>query len=93
MVKVQYARSGLASPTSGKAIPHVLGIANGTLAAPVATALVEMTSTTQGFLPPRMTGTQRDAISSPATGLVVYNTTTNKLNVYTGSAWEAVTSA
>mgnify|MGYP001373278804 CR=1 FL=1 len=58
-----------------------------------ASAQVEITSTTKGFLPPRMTGTQRDAISSPATGLVVYNTTTQKLNVYTGAAWEAVTSS
>lgn len=63
------------------------------VAAPVATALLEMTSTTRGLLPPRMTGAQRDAIASPATGLVVYNTTTNKLNVYTGAAWQAVTSA
>lgn len=56
-------------------------------------AIVEMVSTTKGFLPPRMTGTQRDAITSVPTGLIVYNTTTNKINVYTGSAWEAVTSA
>ncbi len=56
-------------------------------------ALLEMTSTTRGFLQPRMTTTQRDAISTPATGLMVYNTTTNKLNFYNGSAWEVVTSA
>ena len=59
----------------------------------VATSLLTLASTTQGFLPPRMTTTQRDAISTPATGLIAYNTTTNKINVYTGSAWEAVTSA
>lgn len=41
---------------------------------------------------PKYTTTQRDAIANPALGLVIYNTTTNKLNVYTGS-WEAVTSA
>ena len=34
-----------------------------------------------------MTTTQRDNISSPTTGLTVYNTTTNKLNVYNGTAW------
>lgn len=56
-------------------------------------AALEVVSTTLGFLPPRMTTTQRDAISSPATGLMIYNTTTNKLNVYTGSGWEAITSA
>jgi hypothetical protein len=48
--------------------------------------------TTTGFLPARMTTTQVNAISSPATGLVVYSTTLNKLAVYTGSAWETVTS-
>jgi hypothetical protein len=57
------------------------------------TSILTLASTTRGFLPPRMTTTQRDAIGSPATGLIAYNTTTNKVNVYTGSAWEAVTSA
>lgn len=61
--------------------------------APDSKAALTVTSTTQGFLPPRMTGTQRDAISSPTAGLLVYNSTTNKLNFYNGSAWEAVTSA
>jgi hypothetical protein len=60
---------------------------------PSASALLDVTSTTAGFLPPRMTTAQRDAISSPAAGLTVYNTSTNKLNFYNGSAWEAVTSA
>ena len=57
------------------------------------TSVLELKSTTQGFLPPRLTETQRDAISSPATGLMIYNSTTNKLNFWSGSAWEAVTSA
>jgi hypothetical protein len=54
------------------------------------TALVEFDSTTKGFLAPRMTTVQRDNISSPATGLLIYNTTTNKYNVYNGSAWKSV---
>lgn len=58
-----------------------------------ASATVQVDSTTQGFLPPRMTTTQRDAISSPAEGLVVYNSSTHKLNVRVAAAWEAVTSA
>lgn len=57
----------------------------------VASAILDVQSTTQGVLFPRMTTTQRDAIAS-AEGLVIYNLTTHKLNVYTGSAWEAVTS-
>ncbi len=69
-------------------------IANGNIGigttTPVTSALLEITSTTKGFLPPRMTTVQRDAIASPATGLTVYNTTTNALNLYNGSAWGAV---
>ena len=57
------------------------------------TAALDVSSTTQGFLPPRMTEAQRDAISSAAAGLMVYNTDTSKLNFWNGSAWEAVTSA
>ena len=53
-------------------------------------AKLDITSTTGGFLPPRMTTTQRDAISTPATGLVIYNTTTNVLNFYNGTSWGAV---
>jgi hypothetical protein len=52
-----------------------------------ASSILTMESTTQGFLPPRMTSTQRDAIASPAAGLVIYNTTTNLLNVYNGTMW------
>lgn len=59
-------------------------------AVPATSALMDLTSTTRGFLPPRMTEAQRDAIASPATGLVVYNTDTNALNYYDGSAWTAV---
>lgn len=54
---------------------------------PNASAAMEVNSTSQGFLPPRMTNTQRDAIASPAMGLVVYNTITNCLNFYNGIAW------
>jgi len=49
-------------------------------------AALDVTSTTNGFLPPRMTTTQRDAIASPAVGLVIFNTTTNCLNFY-GRLW------
>lgn len=53
-------------------------------------AVLEATSTTRGFLQPRMTTTQRNAISSPATGLQVYNTSLNKMNFYNGSSWLAL---
>jgi hypothetical protein len=54
---------------------------------PNAAALLDVTSTTSGFLPPRMTTTQRDAITSPPNGLMLYDTTTNKLQVRAGGAW------
>jgi hypothetical protein len=57
----------------------------------IASAQFQITSTTKGFLPPRMTTTQKNAITSPAAGLVVYDTTLNKLCVYT-TAWETITS-
>ena len=51
---------------------------------------LDVASTTAAFSPPRMTTTQRDAIASPAAGMVIYNITTNVLNFYNGSAWGAV---
>lgn len=58
---------------------------------PDPTAILELKSTLRGLLPPRMTVTQRDIITSPATGLAVYNTTTNRLNLFDGTSWNPVT--
>jgi hypothetical protein len=55
----------------------------------VASSLMTLASTTKGFLPPRMTTTQRDAIVTPATGLRIYNTTTNTNDTYNGTAWQS----
>lgn len=57
-----------------------------------ASAMLDVRSTSSGFLPPRMTTTQRDAIATPATGLQVYNTTTNTNDVYNGTAWVSLAS-
>jgi len=57
----------------------------------IASSKLTVESTTQGFLPPRMTTTQKNAISTPAAGLVVYDTTLNKLCLYT-TTWETITS-
>src|SRR5690606_35654529 len=53
-------------------------------------ALLDVYSTTKGVLIPRMTATQRDAISSPAAGLQIYNTDSNALNFYDGDSWEPI---
>lgn len=50
-------------------------------------AIIQANSTTKGFLPPVMTTTQKNAIATPAAGLVVYDSTTNKLCCYNGSTW------
>jgi hypothetical protein len=55
--------------------------------APDASSKLEVNSTTQGFLPPRMTTAQRDAIASPAAGLTIYNTTVNCLQWWNGTFW------
>jgi hypothetical protein len=63
-----------------------VGNTNGSLVA--ASAAFEVDSTTKGLLLPRMTKTQRDAIGSPAAGLMVYQTdNTPGLRVYNGTSW------
>src|SRR5256885_17138126 len=58
---------------------------------PDASSLLEINSTTQGLLISRMTKSQRDAIVSPATGLMIYQTNnTPGFYYYSGSAWVAV---
>ena len=57
-------------------------------ATPDPSAKLDVTSTTQGFLPPRMTSAQRQNIATPAAGLMVYQTDgTAGLYYYSGSAW------
>jgi hypothetical protein len=60
---------------------------NANSSAPDASAGLDVSFNNKGFLPPRMTTAQRNAISSPAEGLVIYNTDENALNIYNGMAW------
>jgi PKD repeat protein len=57
---------------------------------PNSSSVLDVESSTKGFLPPRMTSAQRDAIASPAAGLRIYNTTTNCENFYNGSVWQEI---
>ena len=50
-------------------------------------AVLDVVSTTAAFMPPRMTTAQRNAIPSPAAGMVIYNTTTNVLDFHNGTVW------
>jgi hypothetical protein len=59
--------------------------------APNGSAMLDVNSTTKGFLAPRLTAAQKAAISSPATGLLVYQTDgANGFYYYTGSVWTLV---
>lgn len=57
-----------------------------------ADAVVNIISTSKGILVPRMTTTQRNAIGSPSTSLLIYNTTTTQYELYTGSTWQSLAS-
>lgn len=85
--------SDLSGATLGDSIIYDDGISVGIgTSSPAATAKLDVASTTQGFLPPRMTSAQRAAITSPAAGLVVYQTDGNEgLWLYTvANGWKAL---
>lgn len=63
------------------------------IATPNPSALLDLTSTSQGFLAPRMTGAERLAIPAPATGLIVYDMDTGCTFFYNGTAWQNMCSA
>jgi hypothetical protein len=59
----------------------------------IPSARLAVNSTTEGFLMPRLTTTQVNAISSPATGLQAYNTTLNKVVFFNGTGWRQLSDA
>jgi trimeric autotransporter adhesin len=56
----------------------------------VSSAILQIDSTTQGILFPRLTQVQRDAILSPETGLIIYNSTDSILNIWDGAQWTEI---
>jgi uncharacterized protein (TIGR02145 family) len=57
---------------------------------PAASAILDISSSSKGIVPPRMTKSQRDAISTPVAGLVIFNATTNVLNIFNGTYWSTL---
>jgi hypothetical protein len=55
--------------------------------APHPSAVLEVESTTLGFLPPRLSENEKNSIQNPAEGLIIYNTSLNCLEVYKASFW------
>ncbi|MBL7747364.1 MAG: hypothetical protein JNM19_08065 [Chitinophagaceae bacterium] len=75
---------------TGNTIFNSGSVAVGT-ALPHASAKLDVTSTTQGFLPPRMTNAQMNAIASPADGLIIYCTDCSPAGWYgysTAGGWQ-----
>jgi hypothetical protein len=75
---------------SGAAKNYLAGALGIGTTSPAATSILDITSTTKGILIPRMTLAQRDAITSPATGLQIYNTDSNVFQYYNGTSWTNV---
>lgn len=76
----------VAAPANGAIIEGAVGIGTPT---PNSKAALDVNSTTQGILVPRMSTTQRNAITSPTNGLLIYNLTTNQFNYFDGTTWQA----
>ena len=57
---------------------------------PNSSAMLDVNSTSKGLLLPCMTTSQRDAIASPALGLLIFNITTNCFEAYVNGAWNSV---
>jgi uncharacterized protein (TIGR02145 family) len=59
-------------------------------ASPHPSAALDISSSTSGFLPPRMTNTERNGINNPTAGLMIYNTTTDCLEIFGKGKWNPV---
>lgn len=77
------------SSGAGLALTNVGNVGIGT-PSPNANAILDLTSITKAFMPPRMTTAQMNAIPNPTAGMVIYNLSFNVLYFYNGIAWGAV---
>lgn len=88
MIAFCYMSTSLFAANGDFTVSGSVGIGTST---PAASAALDVNSSTKGFLPPRMTTAQRDAIQPAAVGLLIYNTTENAYNFFTvtatGTGW------
>jgi len=71
----------LVAPAQGVLISNQVGV-------PDSSAILELADTTKGFLPPRLTTTQRNAIINPAEGLIIFNVDSKCFEGKTPSGWK-----
>lgn len=57
---------------------------------PHPSAALDISSSTSGFLPPRMTNAERNGINNPTAGLMIYNTSTDCLEIFGKGKWNPV---
>src|SRR5215813_5292771 len=90
LLSVAFIFSVLLSISQTNTFPSAGAAGIGTIT-PNTSSLLEINSTTKGLLISRMTKTQRDAVVTPATGLLIYQTDkTPGFYYYSGTAWTAV---
>jgi hypothetical protein len=90
-----YTATGATGTTSTNLVFSASPVFSGSVgigAAPNASAILDAQSTTLGVRFPNMTTAQKNAIGTPAAGLVIFDTTLAKLCVYSGAAWQTITS-
>jgi hypothetical protein len=82
----------VANGGSEQNVMWMLGNGNvGVGASPATSGILDLTSTSKGLLVPRMTEAQKNAIGTPATALLIYQTDgTSGFYYYNGAAWTAV---
>jgi len=76
---------------NSKLFDNGVSIGIGTIT-PDVSAILDLTSSTQGLLTPRMTTVQRNAIGTPATSLLIYNINTSLFNYFDGVIWQSIDS-
>ncbi|MFZ4415018.1 MAG: fibrobacter succinogenes major paralogous domain-containing protein [Bacteroidales bacterium] len=84
---IQAGYNGTADPISLQPLGGNIGIGT---TAPSTSAVLDINSTTQGFLPPRLTISQRNSIINPSIGLVIFCTECDELEVYNGTIWKSM---
>jgi hypothetical protein len=83
--------TGSASSVTPRLTVNQLGNVGIGTTSPDTNAILQLNSTTKGFLPPRMTTAQKNAISTPPEGLMVFDTDLKRLCVYNGTTWDDLT--